>query len=802
MTKPNQITKIILNEKPIGKKPLSLNDNLKTIRKKIQDKVKDNYIFLDIEGHDINAEKEEHITLEDISKDKIIHIKTIENNNTNKIKILLNDEEIHSIDYNESQNLSEIRNIIKDKVNKDFTFLDEDGNDISIEEEKDFSISDILNNNTIELKCNDTSAPTPLNECDEKESIKEEIKEEKLPKSEETKKEENKIKIQDFLKYEILEQRDDLTIYKYSNVERISKKEHVFQYFYDKYELNDYQDAYIVLFCGKTGDGKTTAINAIFNIVKGVELEDNYRFILITEPKKKTGQAESQTDGAHIYYLRDYNNKPVIFIDSQGYADTRNQDGQKNYDYDIDNAFSYIFSNVIDHINSVIFISKASNNRVDSVTRYIFASVTKLFADDINENFVILTTHADKHSIDKEPTFISCIKTQDDFAKLEKRLDKNYWFNIDSKSILDNDNDKLTKYSFKKAKSLYEDKIKKLNPKNILKSSEVLKGRIESRILVEQLNLTFQKLIVQQENLEIKEKNIDRKIEDIERLERNINDLTNDINRLNPKELEEKLSAINSEINQKMNEFLHEKEEELIQTLTISCKHHNVCHDCKRNCDSPCECIFSVIFKRCKIFTFFGQKCEVCGCHKDSHKRDKYEYEYIKRNKQKYTDDEINMEKQKNENRKKRIMDEMDKNNNARTNVEKKLNELNTNKKILVLEQEKIKEEKNDIQNKIKNINKQIIFIIIKLQGISEKIKDNEMVDNFTKSEDDYIDGLINQMDTMNIKEKEKISKIRQIKENNRIFRETIRIDKKDLMKLDDTQLAGLLKIIIPNYKK
>lgn len=79
-----------------------------------------------------------------------------------------------------------------------------------------------------------------------------------------------------------------------------------------------------------------------------------------------------------------------------------------------------------------------------------------------------------------------------------------------------------------------------------------MKGRIESRILVEQLNLTFQKLIVQQENLEIKEKNIDRKIEDIERLERNINDLTNDINRLNPKELEEKLSAINSEINQKI----------------------------------------------------------------------------------------------------------------------------------------------------------------------------------------------------------------------------------------------------------
>ncbi len=76
------------------------------------------------------------------------------------------------------------------------------------------------------------------------------------------------------------------------------------------------------------------------------------------------------------------------------------------------------------------------------------------------------------------------------------------------------------------------------------------------------------------------------------------------------------------------------------------------------------------------------------------------------------------------------------------------------------------------------------------------------MIGSFTKKEDDYIDDLINQMDQMNIKEKEKIRKIKQIKENNRIFREACRIDKKDLMKLDDAQLAGLLKIIIPNYKK
>ena len=100
-----------------------------------------------------------------------------------------------------------------------------------------------------------------------------------------------------------MEKKNDLIYYKYSNIERTSNHKLVYQYFFDKYKAEDYTNAYVVLFCGKTGDGKTTAINAFFNIVKGVQLEDNYRFILITEPKKEKGQAESQTDGVHLYYF-------------------------------------------------------------------------------------------------------------------------------------------------------------------------------------------------------------------------------------------------------------------------------------------------------------------------------------------------------------------------------------------------------------------------------------------------------------------------------------------------------------------
>ena len=173
----------------------------------------------------------------------------------------------------------------------------------------------------------------------------------------------------------------------------------------------------IVLFCGKTGDGKTTAINAFFNIIKGIRNEDNYRFILISEPSKEKGQAESQTNGIHIYYLKDYNNRPVILIDSQGYGDTRG----KLYDEMLNDSFRYVFSNIIDHINIVCFISKSSNIRLDSTTKYIFSSVTSLFSEDISDNFIILATFASKDTIDEGPAFAESIKGECDFLKIEDK---------------------------------------------------------------------------------------------------------------------------------------------------------------------------------------------------------------------------------------------------------------------------------------------------------------------------------------------------------------------------------------------
>ena len=57
--------------------------------------------------------------------------------------------------------------------------------------------------------------------------------------------------------------------------------------------------AYILLFVGKTGDGKSTAINSFFNKIKGIKIEDKYRFILIEEKEKEKAEVISQIDGIH-----------------------------------------------------------------------------------------------------------------------------------------------------------------------------------------------------------------------------------------------------------------------------------------------------------------------------------------------------------------------------------------------------------------------------------------------------------------------------------------------------------------------
>jgi hypothetical protein len=762
------------------------NDSLPAIRDKIKEKVTTSYIFLDTSGNPIQKNNENDYTLEKISIEKVIKLKS--EGNDSGIDVFMNDSKVCSVNCSMSQNLSEVRCLISQNIKQDFFFLDTTSSEVSKSDENDYNVEDIIQDGSIKLKCLDSppASEVSLTKGNNKTVTNNEKKNKKTPK--------NKI---NFSKYEILEKKEGLTTYKYSNVERKSDHELVYQYFFDEFDILEVSKAFVILFCGKTGDGKTTAINAFFNIVKGIELEDEQRFILITEPVKEKGQAESQTDGVHLYYLRDYENKPVIIIDSQGYGDTRG----KEYDDKVDEAFRYVFSNVIDHINSAFFIVKSNTNRIDTLTKYIFSSVTNLFSDDVAENFIVLATFANKETIKKGPAFAESIQTDADFLEIQKNMNEKWWYALDSRSILDNDTDKLTIYSFEQAKDLYDEKVKKFRPKGIKKSAEVLNTRMDLRIQVENLNDTFVDLLNEQDHLQKKEKIINETSNQISMMETKISELENMMKISNPLELEKKIRELNEELNNKLCSLNTETETKQIKTLKKdSDNKYTHCDTCKKNCHDPCDCYFKSM-GRCTVYKFFTKKCEICGCPKAEHSQDNYYYGYETVVTNKDNQQQKQHELEENEEKKKKILEEMNKKSKDKSNFQKQKNEIEYNKQKLIEEKGKNSKEKEEIQKRITNINKQIVFIIIKLQSISEKINNIAMNNNHIKNEDEYIDDLMEKMDKMNIKDKDKIEKMKKIKETNLVYKKTLGINRNELLNLSDEDLAKKLSIIIPSNK-
>ena len=478
-----------------------------------------------------------------------------------KVKVELDGEIKFTKPFELNETLKSIREKIKEKIGEAF-FLHKEGYVIDKEDENEYNLEDILlDSKIIKLKSRETneSNKKELNNNNSNPIINENKESNNIKNT-------KKIKIQfDLSKYEEIDKKEDLVIYRYSKVERQSDHKLVYQYFYDKFDINDYKVAYIILFVGKTGDGKSTAINAFFNIIKGIQLEDNFRFILIEEIKKEKGQAESQTDGVHLYYLKDYNNEPIIIIDSQGYGDTRGI----GKDREINEAFQYIFSHVIDHINTIGFISKSTNNRIDMNTRYIFSCITNLFAGNVSENFMVLATHADRNTMKSGPQFVETIQTDADFLKINEKMNEKWWYAFDSLSIFDGDIDKLTKFSFSQLKEFYEEKVKKLSPKDIKQTAEVLNDRKQLTIEVNQLTDRFKKLLVEQENLYNQDKAIEEYTKNINEAQKNYQNKKNEIDRMKPEERLKALQLLDEQMDREMNGMKIEKKKKKKKLLDL-----------------------------------------------------------------------------------------------------------------------------------------------------------------------------------------------------------------------------------------
>ena len=168
-------------------------------------------------------------------------------------------------------------------------------------------------------------------------------------------------------------------------------------------------------------------------------------------------------------------------------------------------AFQYVFSNMIDHINVVCFIANATASRLDILTKYIFTSVTSLFSEDISKNLFILTTHANRDTMNSGPAFIASIGSDEAFIIINKKMDEKFWFASDNKLIFYRDTDKLSLYSYNQLLELYEEKVKKMGPKGVKNSEIVLNYRKQLTVKINKLNNSFQEMMGKRATLKEKQ---------------------------------------------------------------------------------------------------------------------------------------------------------------------------------------------------------------------------------------------------------------------------------------------------------
>lgn len=150
---------------------------------------------------------------------------------------------------------------------------------------------------------------------------------------------------------------------------------------------------------------------------------------------------------------------------------------------------------------------------------------------------------------------------------------------------------------------------------------------------------------------------------------------------------------------------------------------------------------------------------------------------------------------------KQKYLEEIDRKKNAKTNLEKQINDLNDHKKVLEEEQNRNIKEQNEIKGKIKNTSNQITYIIIRLQNISQKIEDIAMNNNHLKTQDEYIDSLKDKMDQIGMNDEQQKNNLKKMKEDIKIFREINELKEDEVMKLNDSQLAEKLGVIITKPK-
>ena len=357
---------------------------------------------------------------------------------------------------------------------------------------------------------------------------------------------------------------------------------------------------------------------------------------------------------------------------------------------------------------------------------------------------------------------------------------------------MDNDLDKITKYSYKELKDFYENFVKNSFPKSIKNCSIVLSERNSLRKQVNKLQDSFKKLMLKQKNLHNEEEAINKSTYEIKLIQEKIKIVEDNCKDKNPEEQRKMLEQLNEELKNKYREYNNQTKEVTEIQLVKANNRNTYCNICQSNCHHPCDCLFTS-WGRCKIFEIAGclgifkdeNTCEYCNHLKSGHGEGNFEYKPITRIEKINNDEKIKELEYMNSKEKEKIEKEIARKNNEISDLEQQLKDLNNKKDLFEKEKKKNELIKERLKKEEDQTTKDILLTLMELQKISRTIETLALNNKHIKNQNDYIDDLEKKLEDIGDDKKEQIKKLEKIKKMNKAFMESQNISTEDLKNTD-----------------
>ena len=308
------------------------------------------------------------------------------------------------------------------------------------------------------------------------------------------------------------------------NEERESTNEElkIFKYPQIFFSPSEAEKAYTFLVIGETGNGKTTIINSFLNVVMGITIDTDFRYVIVEEDDNS--QIHSKTKDVNIYNIKAKDGSLFQIIDTPGYNDTRGMSQDKIISQKIFEAFQTQLTS----INAICFVVKSDAFRLSPTQKYIFHSILDLFGEDVKENFIAMLTFCDGGN----SLVINTLKNKESiYSKIIPHVKNPWYYKFNNSAFFSlKRKEKFTEMFWDLGKESFINfisRLKELPKKSLSQSVEVVKERkkLEGLIIILQQKLKLCLNNILQQKLKLCLNNIEQcKLE-----YKIINDLNKDI---------------------------------------------------------------------------------------------------------------------------------------------------------------------------------------------------------------------------------------------------------------------------------